>query len=150
MALVPEPPVPRAYRLNPSFANSLRQALQGGGSGHSFGVPASKDSGPAITVAELDSFARQQWEGILYFIVGSVGSNLHSATPLSKSTRTLLEWGEYVRFMRDKPTITNKGFSFLLRETNSQVWSLLIVYLKHSEQVLDSDHTATGDWILTL
>ena len=50
-----------ALALTKPFVGSLRQALTGGGQHRSFGVP----------VAQLDEFARRQWEGVLGYMVGS-------------------------------------------------------------------------------
>ena len=61
----------RAYTLTDNFARSLRQALTGGGDTKSFGEIAIPPSNPSITVADLDGFARNQWEGILGYMVGN-------------------------------------------------------------------------------
>jgi transcription initiation factor TFIIH subunit 4 len=136
IALVPEPPVPRAYRLNPSFARSLRQALTGGGSTQSFGVPVTHRSGPEVKIERLDNHAREQWESILYYMVGSTGSGgVGAVSDIAVGTQKLLEWGEFVRLRNGKPFITKAGFEFLLQEPNAQVWNLLIVYLGNSEAV---------------
>jgi transcription initiation factor TFIIH subunit 4 len=50
-------------------------------------------------------------------------------------TKTLLKIGEFVKTMGGRVMITRQGFTFVLQETNAQVWSLMIVYLKNSPQV---------------
>ncbi|KAF2665664.1 RNA polymerase II transcription initiation protein [Microthyrium microscopicum] len=141
LTLVPEPPTPRAYRLNTAFASSLRQALMGGGSTNSFGVPADKDApGPKRTVEELDKWARKQWEAILYYMVGSAEREYSREGNISSGTRKLLEMGEFIIMRGGRADITKGGFTFLLQEANAQVWTLLIVYLENSESV-SSIHT---------
>ena len=133
LTLVPEPPTPRAYKIHPTFANSLRQALMGGGSSQSFGVPATDRSGPKLTIEELDKWARGQWESILYYMVGSTAAGLNAGKKITKSIRTLLELGEFVVVRGERAVITKDGFTFLLQEANAQVWNLLIVYLDNGE-----------------
>jgi transcription initiation factor TFIIH subunit 4 len=141
---VPEPATPRAYRLNPAFANSLRQALQGSGPSGAFGLLC--DDGAAaqtVTMAELDAWARGQWEAILYFMVGSVGAALNSkaGARATSSMKKILEMGNFVSVRGGRVNITKQGFAFLLDEANTQVWTLLIVYLGSAESVRIPDST---------
>jgi transcription initiation factor TFIIH subunit 4 len=136
LTLVPEPPVPRAYRLNRSFALSLRQALTGGGSGHSFGAPINTPLAQKMSVEDLDAWARGQWESILYYMVGSTGAAMNTVgSKISSGTKALLRMGNFVTVRGEKAAITKEGFTFLLQEANAQVWSLLIVYLENSASV---------------
>ncbi|KAF2084990.1 transcription factor Tfb2 [Saccharata proteae CBS 121410] len=121
-----------AYRLSAGFQNSLRQALTGGGNHKSFGVPCNTSDREKKTVGFLDSYARKQWEAILYYMVGSTGSGLTGRQDISHGTKTLLNLGRFVEMKRGRPEITTTGFSFLLQEVNGQVWSLLIVYLEQA------------------
>jgi transcription initiation factor TFIIH subunit 4 len=136
LSLVPEPPIPRAYRLHHSFAQSLRQALTGGGSTQSFGVPCDTPAKNPASVDQLDAWARGQWESILYYMVGSTGAGMGSAEgKISQGTKWLLSSGSFVSLKHDRATITKNGFTFLLQESNAQVWSLLIIYLENYEAV---------------
>lgn len=135
LRIVPEPPIPRAYVLNPSFANSFRSALQNESS-ESFGVAVTSRTGPEIELEFLDEWARKQWESILYYMVGSTGTGgLGGGSQIAGGTIHLLEWGDYVKIKGGKPRITKNGFEFLLQEPNAQVWNLLIVYLSNAESV---------------
>ena len=126
----------REYKLNAAFARSLRLALTGGGQHRSFGVPCSEPDKNVVTVEYLDSFARKQWEGILYYVVGSANASLGGEEEISAGTKQLLQKGEFVKVTgRNKAAITEKGFSFLLQEVNAQVWTLLVVYLEVSGEV---------------
>lgn len=134
MAVIQESPKNFSYRLSSGFANSLKQALTGGGNHRSFGVPCSTPDKNKVDIAFLDQFARKQWEAILYYMVGST-SGLRDSEVLGQSvgngTRQLLRMGEFVSVLHGVK-ITKTGFTFLLQEVNAQVWSLLIVYLKQA------------------
>lgn len=131
----------RAYTLTENFARSLRQALTGGGDSKSFGEVASRPSDPSITIADLDAFARNQWEGILGYMVGN------SAVPLESNTTTvdpspgvieLLKVGHLIELsgsscLGHSAKITKDGFAFVLQDINTQVWSLLFLYVDHAE-----------------
>jgi transcription initiation factor TFIIH subunit 4 len=129
----PQPRV-NAYALSPVFARSLRQALTGGGNHRSFGVPCTVPDGKKQSIADLDEWARSQWEAILYYIVGSSASGLMGGSQITKGTKAVLEYGNYVESSEKsgRITVTQAGFTFLLQEVNAQVWSLLIVYLNNA------------------
>ncbi|KAG9248762.1 RNA polymerase II transcription factor-like protein B subunit 2 [Calycina marina] len=125
---------PQHVSLLPNFRKSLRYALTGGGNHHSFGVP-SQDSDPDVTIEALDEYATSQWEGILHYLVHSVGGGRASGK-LSESVTTLLTSGDLVRRPGSGPGahgITKSGFSFLLQEVNAQVWTLLLLFIENSE-----------------
>ncbi|KAH9826424.1 RNA polymerase II transcription factor B subunit 2 [Teratosphaeria destructans] len=130
-----------AYKLTPIFAKSLRMALTGGGNHRSFGVPATTPDKTPISVDYLDTFARKQWESILYYVVGSANAALSSGVDISPGTQQLLQKGGFVA-LRGKPPapfITTGGFTFLLQEINAQIWSLLIVYLQVAPELQMSE-----------
>jgi transcription initiation factor TFIIH subunit 4 len=123
-----------SYSLIPGFQRSLRHAIEGSGTHRTFGVPASQteSSGRRLGIDFLDQHARQQWEGILFFMVsGAAGFTPGSVRmDVGPGTKKLLHAGDLVRTVHGTPRITKEGFSFVLQETNAQVWNLLIVYLK--------------------
>lgn len=57
---------------------------------------------------------------------------MRSTAELAKATITLLQLGNLVS---QHNRITKGGFEFVLQEANTQVWSLLIVYLTNSPDV---------------
>lgn len=124
-----------AYKLSDTFAKSLRMALTGGGNHRSFGVPCSAPDDKPVDVEYLDSFARQQWEAILYYVVGSANAGLGSSVDISAGTKQLLQKGGFVAVRNRTPMITQSGFTFLLQEINAQIWTLLIVYLEVSSSL---------------
>ncbi|EDU51456.1 TFB2 RNA polymerase II transcription initiation nucleotide excision repair factor TFIIH subunit TFB2 [Pyrenophora tritici-repentis] len=128
-----------SWTLSPGFQRSLRNAIEGSGTHRSFGVPATKEeSGKRVSVEFLDEYSRAQWEGILYYLVSGaagLGKDNISRAEVSPSTKTLLNTGDLVRTIHGSPRITKDGFSFVLQETNAQVWSLLIIYLKVTNEL---------------
>ncbi|KAI9659789.1 MAG: RNA polymerase II transcription factor B 52 kDa subunit [Bathelium mastoideum] len=111
----------RNYRLEKQFKNSLRAALTGGGSHQSFGVPCDTPDKKKVTVDFLDAFAQQQWEAILYYMVGSAGAGLPGKGDISPGTKKLLELGNFVVIRKTAASITQAGFTFLLQEVNAQL-----------------------------
>ena len=80
-----------AYKLSEPFAKALRLALTGGGNHRSFGVPCSTPDKTPVTVDYLDTFARKQWEAILYYVVGSANAGLQGEVDISAGTKQLLQ-----------------------------------------------------------
>ncbi|KAF2153764.1 putative TFIIH and nucleotide excision repair factor 3 complexes subunit [Myriangium duriaei CBS 260.36] len=137
------------YRLSKSFTKSLRMALTGGGNHRSFGIPSTEPDKSEITVDFLDSYARTQWEAILYFVVGSVDSGMQAQVEVTDGSKQILSQGEFVKMRGSRPQITKKGFEFLLEETNAQIWTLLIEYLKLAED-LRMDSVEAISFLFTL
>lgn len=102
-----------------------------------------------MTIDFLDTFARQQWESILYYVVGSAGQGLGGAVNITAGTKELLTGGGFVVLRGRNAHITRDGFSFLLQETNAQIWTLLIEYLKLSER-LQMDAVDVLSFLFTL
>ncbi|KAF2280150.1 RNA polymerase II transcription factor B subunit 2 [Westerdykella ornata] len=124
-----------SYELYKGFQRSLRHALEGSGTHGSFGVPASQPDPNKVDVAFLDDYARKQWENILFYMVGStVGLATSGALgqDVGTGTKQLLKMGDFVKVVNGRVNITQAGFSFVLQDTNAQVWSLLIVYLRNA------------------
>jgi transcription initiation factor TFIIH subunit 4 len=121
-----------SYELYPSFAASLRQALEGSGSHRSFGVPSHKTEERRVSIDFLDGYSQRQWENILFYLVGgTVGFRNAGGQDIGSGTKTLLQMAGFFNHGR----ITQEGFTFVLRDTNAQVWSLLVAYLRNAPQV---------------
>ncbi|PVI06179.1 RNA polymerase II transcription factor-like protein B subunit 2 [Periconia macrospinosa] len=124
------------YSLAPGFSKSLRQALEGSGTHRSFGVPAPQTGERKVTIQELDDYAQGQWESLLFYMVGgTVGFQGSVGGDIGQGTKTLLEGGGFVAKNHGKIGITRTGFMFVLQDTNAQVWSLLIEYLKYVDNL---------------
>ena len=128
---------PKGYSLTPTFADSLRLALTGGGNHKSFGVPfADPDQTSRPFVEDLDEYARNQWEGVLGYMVGNPGKpTSEKDVQLNEIVTTLLKGGNLVNPQSRKIQITQEGFAFLLQDVNAQVWQILMLYLESSEVV---------------
>jgi len=136
--------------LSKAFSKSLRNALTGGGDHRSFGVASTDIGKSGITSEYLDTYARSQWEAILYYVVGSVNSGVETSAEISDSTKSLLSMGGFVSTKGNRRAqITKKGFEFLLEDINAQIWTLLIEYLKVSE-TLRMDSVEAISFLFTL
>ncbi|KAJ4354930.1 RNA polymerase II transcription factor B 52 kDa subunit [Ascochyta clinopodiicola] len=121
-----------SYSLSSGFQRSLRHALEGSGKDGSFGVSATEEESRGerrVSIAFLDEHAQAQWETILFYMVGGA-AGVTVKSDVSPGTKKLLHAGDLVRTFHGAPRITKEGFTFVLQETNAQVWNLLIVYLK--------------------
>lgn len=89
-----------------------------------------------MTIDYLDEYARTQWEGILHYVVSTVGEGRsQNGTGPTAAVKQLLEAGRMVTRTRYASGITQAGFSFLLQEVNAQVWTLLLLWIENAEQV---------------
>lgn len=131
------------YQLNPIFKSTFRNVLTGGTTDSAFGNVV--DIPSQITKESLDSYSLNRWENILHFMVGSEIPSFPSVGVLSllrHSQLMELPRGEFMGQrevsgkMLERMQITNKGFQFLLQDINSQIWFLLLQYLKLSERLM--------------
>lgn len=126
----------RAYMVTNPFAASLRQALTGTEQMQSFGVLSQLGDESAVTVSDLDSYARRQWEGVLGYMVGNSGLGIHrDIVNLSKGVKQLLQAGHLVEIRDRRVEITQDGFAFVLQDVSTQVWHILILYVESSEAI---------------
>lgn len=116
--------------LNATFRESFKNALTGGQVRNSFGIVVEDSDNADISLETLNEYSSSKWESILHFMVGTPMTSIPSANVLSllKSSRLMEEVETTGEFK-----ITNEGFQFLLQEINSQIWTLLLQYLKMSE-----------------
>ncbi|VEU21760.1 DEKNAAC102565 [Brettanomyces naardenensis] len=117
-----------------------------------------------VTIPFLDKYCLSKWENILHFMVGSEIKDYPSIgvltllrysglmeLPSDRKSREDIDSGEgfvvddhYIDGERTPPSgrelksllITKNGFQFLLQEINSQIWTLLLQYLKMSEKLM--------------
>ncbi|KAJ2607797.1 RNA polymerase II transcription factor B 52 kDa subunit [Coemansia sp. RSA 1365] len=121
--------------LNPVFRTQLRNALTGGGDFSSFGTPF-KGSGrdTRITRTQLARYADQKWEAMLRFMVGRQDTSGEVVVqPPAESVRSILRTAKLMEDGENGMAITNSGFQFLLQDTQSQVWTVLLQYLRQAE-----------------
>lgn len=123
-----------AYMVTDQFASSLRQALTGAKDSVSFGVfsQIEEDETP-VSIADLDDYARRQWEGVLGYMVGTSALGGQRDVNLSKGVKQLLEASHLVEIRERRVSITKDGFGFVLQDVNTQVWHMLILYVESAE-----------------
>ncbi|KIM85031.1 hypothetical protein PILCRDRAFT_817867 [Piloderma croceum F 1598] len=120
--------------LNSTFKSSLRQAITGGGTSGSFGVPSQKDDRSSWPdVKTLDGYALERWETILHYMVSS-GTGQQPTKP-SQDVLYLLQRSQLMTNVRGSALqITSAGFQFLLHSPHAQLWDLLLEYLHMAEE----------------
>jgi len=120
--------------LNSIFKASMRQAITGGGSSGSFGVPAElDDKRPCPTVEALDRYALERWETILHYMVSS-GTGQMPTKPSQGVLYLLQRSGLMGTNHGQQLQITSSGFQFLLHTPHAQLWELLQQYLQMVEE----------------
>ncbi|OQD82691.1 hypothetical protein PENANT_c020G01003 [Penicillium antarcticum] len=126
----------RAYMVTDPFATSLRQALMGAEDSQSFGVFSRGPGETQTSIADLDEYARRQWEGVMGYMVGtSAFGGQRDMVNLSKGVKQLLQAGHLVEIRGSRVDITKDGFGFVLQDVNTQVWHILILYVQSAEAI---------------
>ncbi|KAL4787562.1 transcription factor Tfb2-domain-containing protein [Aspergillus varians] len=125
----------RAYMVTDPFAASLRQALTGAEETQSFGVLYLLSDEESVSIADLDDYARRQWEGVLGYMVGTSGLGIQRDANLSKGVKQLLQAGHLVEIRDRRVEITQDGFAFVLQDVGTQVWHILILYVESAEAI---------------
>lgn len=115
--------------LNKIFRENIRVALVGGGKPWSTPSDTAGD-GHVRDVSFLDKYAKERWECILHFLVGSRGPEA-----LSRDIALVLTNSGLMKIPDEgsMPVITPAGFQFLLLDTASQVWYFMLQYLETAE-----------------
>ncbi|KAI9591243.1 transcription factor Tfb2-domain-containing protein [Syncephalis fuscata] len=117
-------------RMNVVFGRELRNALTGGGEHGTFGVPCQVPDKHSVDEAFLDSYATQQWEAILHFMIGTAVTKRPGRAALNLLRRSGLMASSHTGDADSvSMAITNKGFQFLLQDVNTQMWAFLLQYL---------------------
>ena len=123
--------------LNETFRSNLRKALSGasesaGGNWGPFSVPSAPPTQGSDRhvrdIAFLDKYAKERWESVLHYMVASPGA----AAAVSRDVVILLHRAALIVLKENsasQPSITPAGFQFLLLDSASQVWSLLLNYM---------------------
>lgn len=135
----------RCVSLVSDFARSLRSVLCGSNLNHAFGQPTTPATADQVSIDDLDYYAREQWESILGYMVGSSSlSELQDDTaeppqPPSRGIISLLQEGHLISVHGTNSrgisaSITKEGFAFVLRDINTQIWALLFLYVQSAEK----------------
>ncbi|XP_065187328.1 general transcription factor IIH subunit 4-like isoform X2 [Sycon ciliatum] len=120
----------KGLRLSSIFREGLRTALCGGGKAWFKPVPPATDK-HTRDIAFLDSYAKERWEIILHFLVGSNVSDVSRKVMDLLQRAGLYACGE----LGSAASITAAGFQFLLMDTTAQVWYFMLYYFKTIESM---------------
>jgi transcription initiation factor TFIIH subunit 4 len=118
--------------LHPTFRASLQAALCGGEMSNMGAVPAPGPDKHARDVEFLDKYARERWESVLHYMVGSP----QASAGVSRDVVILLAQSGLISLPASQttPVITPAGFQFLLMDTPSQIWYFILQYLDTTEE----------------
>ncbi|KAL4629633.1 general transcription factor IIH subunit 4 [Arapaima gigas] len=114
--------------LNPIFKENLRIAVLGGGKAWADEGSSLGPDRHARDVESLDRYAMERWEVILHFMVGSP-----SAAVSQDLAQLLTQAGLMRSEAGEAPCITSGGFQFLLLDTASQLWYIILQYLNTAQ-----------------
>jgi transcription initiation factor TFIIH subunit 4 len=119
--------------LHPTFRASLQAALCGGEMSNMGAVPAPGPDKHARDVEFLDKYARERWESVLHYMVGSP----QASAGVSRDVVILLAQSGLISLPASQttPVITPAGFQFLLMDTPSQIWYFILQYLDTTEVI---------------
>ncbi|ELR21525.1 transcription factor tfb2 subfamily protein [Acanthamoeba castellanii str. Neff] len=110
-----------AYEFNKHFGSNF-QKMDGEGEEEEEAMP---------TREELAAFTTSCWDTIFLFIMGST-----VIQPPSDRVVSLLTRGEFMVVHEEDQSIriADKGFPFLLKDLRTQVWTLLLLYLRSLQE----------------
>lgn len=140
----------QSITLSTNFRKSLQHALEGTGDHNSFGVLSQLPVPQDIDIPFLEKYSRKKWDDILQYVVRSVDtgeSSRYSGETGNGPRSSVKELLTYGRLVERKNTggssmqITQAGFTFLLQENKSQVWTLLMLWLSAAEQAKSKGET---------
>ena len=97
------------------------------------------------TRAELEAYTQSSWDSVLHFLVDPTdNSNDEKATSsnsndntIAKPSEAMVNFLKRIGLMQEDPdykgkgdlVITSKGYEFMLRDVNAQVWQFVLQYL---------------------
>eukprot|EP01134_Creolimax_fragrantissima_P000829 CFRG0829T1 len=119
--------------VDEGFAGSLKVALTGSGTPNP-GDGGLSDIAPEkkkVTISKLDAYATERWEAHLAFLVGSRKDGVCQNGKRVLLTAGLMKGSEY------NPSITAKGFQFLLQPVTTQVWLFMLQFYDLVENIKD-------------
>ncbi|KAJ2906663.1 uncharacterized protein MKZ38_000399 [Zalerion maritima] len=122
----------KASELNitANFRQSLRSVLTGTGNHNSFGVLSPQKTPPNVTIPFLHDYSRRKWDSVLQYVVNSTVKSTHGPRVMvGDVVKNLLMQGSLVQPSVGGLKITQAGFTFLLQESNAQVWTMLLLWL---------------------
>ncbi|EED95856.1 transcription factor of TFIIH family, partial [Thalassiosira pseudonana CCMP1335] len=98
---------------------------------------------------DLETYTQSSWDSVLHFLVGSDETDRGSGYGIEEPPEAMVQFLMRIGLMQVDPdfkgndksraplVITSKGYEFMLRDTNAQVWQFVLQYLNsmaHHEQ----------------
>ncbi|KAL7428401.1 hypothetical protein ACHAXH_001672 [Discostella pseudostelligera] len=105
-----------------------------------------KPSRDPPTRQELEKYTQSSWDSVLHFLVGSDDTTTTDECGVGEPSEAMVQFLTRIGLMqvdpdytgRDKSraplVITSKGYEFMLRDTNAQVWQFVLQYLNSLAQ----------------
>ena len=90
---------------------------------------------------ELEAHTQSQWDSVLHFLVGSNDNDRKGTNGIEEPIAAMINFLTRIGLMQEDPdytgkdrsraplVITSKGYEFMLRDTNEQVWQFVLQYL---------------------
>uniref|UniRef100_A0A0E0KWW5 RNA polymerase II transcription factor B subunit 2 n=1 Tax=Oryza punctata TaxID=4537 RepID=A0A0E0KWW5_ORYPU len=127
-----------SYKMNQKFQGNMQKYLVDGGSLPREPIPSSVTA-RLPTLAELESFALEQWEVRMTkaycFLLQLINSSqVERGTSFSSSMMRTFQRGLLSSRDGEAPRLTENGFQFLLMETNAQLWYIMREYISSAEE----------------
>lgn len=103
-----------------------------------------KDNKPSRdppTRQELESYTQSSWDSVLHFLVGSDETDRGGIEGVEEPSEAMVQFLTRIGLMQEDPdykgkdrskaplVITSKGYEFMLRDINEQVWQFVLQYL---------------------
>ncbi|KAL9180956.1 hypothetical protein ACHAXT_009761 [Thalassiosira profunda] len=101
------------------------------------------------TRQELEAYTQSSWDSVLHFLVGSDESDREDGG-IEEPTQAMVHFLTSIGLMQEDPdykgadrsraplVITSKGYEFMLRDVNAQVWQFVLQYLNTMAQINDA------------
>ena len=94
-----------------------------------------KESRDPPSQYELESYTQSSWDSVLHFLVGSDEAGRDKGG-IEEPPEVMVHFLTRIGLMQEDPddyngalVITSKGYEFMLRDTNAQVWQFVLQYL---------------------
>ena len=104
-----------------------------------------KPSRDPPSLQELEAYTQSSWDSVLHFLVGSDESDRRGTAEgdggVEEPSEAMVQFLTRIGLMQEDPdykgkdrskaplVITSKGYEFMLRDTNAQVWQFVLQYL---------------------
>eukprot|EP00744_Colponema_vietnamica_P021476 GILI01030698.1.p1 GENE.GILI01030698.1~~GILI01030698.1.p1 ORF type:complete len:445 (-),score=89.02 GILI01030698.1:57-1391(-) len=114
------------FKINPVFQHQLRHIIAQGPLKY---LPVAKKDKNQPSIQDLDDYAKDSWETVLHYMVGSTSVPV----PSDGIVDLLVQCNLIQHDAENRVNITPAGFQFLLKDTVSQMWKIILMYVETAE-----------------